>query len=38
MFTAQIGMMPPMERVIEQIVTTFLDGVTVRPSIHDEEG
>jgi len=38
MFTAQIGMMPPIERVIEQIVTTFLDGVTVRPSAHDEEG
>jgi AcrR family transcriptional regulator len=38
MFVAQAGEMPPLERVIAQIVTTFLDGVGIRPGERDEEG
>jgi hypothetical protein len=30
--------MPPIERVIAQIVTTFMDGVGMRPGEEDEEG
>lgn len=31
MFAAQVGDMPPIERVIADIVATFLDGVGIRP-------
>lgn len=38
MFAAQAGAMPSLEDVITHIVTTFLDGVVVRPGEHDAEG